>query len=157
MLTCGTIAVRGLFNGWLCHRKRNERYESWADGYSWRAGGGGIGEGGQGGRRQRGRDGGKEKGTEGMDFCFKTFVTRCRDEVDKGAPSANFSAFRRYCLPASAYGAHAWCIFAFPVRLTCWFLFGICRTRPPWNSMPRYIHRNLFYNKGSVVTRDLGI
>jgi len=58
MLTCGTIAVRGLFNGWLCHRKRNERYESWADGYSWRAGGDGIGRRGPG-KPVGGRKGGR--------------------------------------------------------------------------------------------------
>lgn len=45
-LACGTMAVCTLFNGWVCHRKRNERYESSADGHS----------------RAR------------TDFCFKTFV-----------------------------------------------------------------------------------
>lgn len=63
-------AVCTLFNGWVCHRKRNERYESSADGHS--------------------------RAHPGRDFCFKTFVgpRAAATRSTGGAPSStNFSTW----------------------------------------------------------------
>lgn len=126
-----------LFNGWLRHRKRNERYESSADGHS----------------RSR------------TDFCFKTFVTRstgvpCRQTSRLGIISGS----RRYCLSltASAYGTRAWYIFTTPVsshaRVHVWVPTGgnLLATLVRKISRRRAVVKIYFINE-KIKTRGAGV